>query len=129
MSQRQQLCVIVTHGDFKNDDETLIHLHVVKSHWRIHKEGDPDLFFEEPQPENPNPQQDVQIPLPSFLFDRDTMDMARIKSLQGTVNIDDDNEPAPKIYQMQHPTPILPAFSMYGTTVGSAFEDNKIMGF
>ena len=35
----------------------------------------------------------------------------------------------PKIYQMQHPMPILPAFSMYGSTVGSAFEDNKIMGF
>ena len=34
-----------------------------------------------------------------------------------------------KIYQMQHPTSILSAFSMYGSTVGSAFEDNKIMGF
>ena len=96
MSPRQQLCVIVTHRDLKNDDETLIHLHVVKSHWQIHKEGDPDLFFEEPQPENPNPQQDVQIPLPSVLFDRDTMDMARIESLQGMVDIDDNNEPAPE---------------------------------
>ena len=96
MSQRQQLCVIVTHGDFKNDDETLIHLYVVKSHWLIHKEGDPDLFFEEPQPENPNPQQDVHIPLPSVLFDRDTMNMARIESLQGMVDIDDNNEPAPE---------------------------------
>ena len=97
MSQRQQLCMIVTHGDFKNDDETLIHLHAVKSHWQIDKEGDPDLFFEEPQAENPNPQQDVQILLPSVLFDRDTIDMARIESLQGMVDIDDDNGPAPEI--------------------------------
>ena len=86
----------MTHRDFKNEDETLIHLHAVKSHWQIHKEGGPDLFFEEPQPENPNPQQDVQIPLPSVLFNRDTMDTARIKSLQGMVDIDDDNEPAPE---------------------------------
>ena len=96
MSQRQQLCMIVTHGDFKNDDETLIHLHAVKSHWQIHKERDPDLLFEEPQLDNPNPQQYVQIPLPSVLFDRDTMDMARIESLQGMVDIDNDNEPAPE---------------------------------
>ena len=129
MSQRQQLCLIVTHRDFKNDDETFLHLHALKSHWGIHKEGDPDLFFEEPQPENPNPQQDVQILLPSVLFDRDTTDTARIKSLQGTVDIDDDNEPAPENIPDATPNTNHPAFSMYGSTVRSAFEDNNIMGF
>ena len=126
-----QFGLIICHqltNSYLHQFSTIFGGNCIKSHWRIHKEGDPDLFFEEPQPENPNPQQDVQIPLPSVLFDRDTMDTARIESLQGMVDIDDDNEPAPE--NIPDATPNANPSCLLDVWIhsGICFQRQKIMG-
>ena len=41
---------VVHHEDFKIDDDTYIELYVVKRYWKVHKEGDPDYFFDAQAP-------------------------------------------------------------------------------
>ena len=47
VSRRQQMCYVVTHVDYRNDDGSLKELYTVKRHFRCDIEGDPTGFFEQ----------------------------------------------------------------------------------
>ena len=98
VTKRDQLCVVVWHNDFKVDDEH-IKLHAVKRYFRVTEEGDPDLFFDDPGMSVGGEKDAAPIPLPEAVDDaiNGTSEEANtIKALRGVVDIDDDNEPAPK---------------------------------
>ena len=91
VTKRDQLCVVVWHNDFKADDEH-IKLHAVKRYFRVTEEGDPGMSVGGEKDAAP-------IPLPEAVDDaiNGTSEEANtIKALRGVVDIDDDNEPAPK---------------------------------
>ena len=43
VNRKEQLCLVIHHEEFKTGDE-YDELHVVVMHWKVHTEGDPDLF-------------------------------------------------------------------------------------
>ena len=45
--QKEQVSLIMTHNDFKDDDGELLELYAVKKHFKVETEGDPDYFFDE----------------------------------------------------------------------------------
>ena len=45
--QKEQLSLIMTHNDFKDDDGKFFELYAVKKHFKVETEGDPDYFFDE----------------------------------------------------------------------------------
>ena len=44
VNHKDQLCLVVHHDDFKNNDD-FIELHAFVKHWKVEVEGDPDLCF------------------------------------------------------------------------------------
>ena len=100
INQKEKLSLIVKHNDFKNDDEEYQELHACKRHFQIQEEGDPEFFFDIPQQVTPTTE-DQSPDMP------DAIDAALegehvggvdglIAALQGVVDIDDDNNPAPE---------------------------------
>ena len=89
--------MVVTHDDFIDGEGNPQELHGVKKYWRVETEGDQDYFFDiAPTSE--------EMPLP-LLPDAIEMELDGgndggqnnlLVALTGVVNIDDDNEPAPK---------------------------------
>ena len=87
------------HNDFHDDKGNLHELHGVKHYFTVEDEGDPDLFFDDAalgqEPEG------QQVPLPPII-NADVNGVNHgganelIAALTGVVEIDDDNEPAPK---------------------------------
>ena len=84
---------------FKSDSNENLELHTMKKHFKDEKEGDPDLFYDavavngNEEPEAP--------PLPAVIDDEvmgrnhgGANELAA--ALNGVVDIDDDNEPAPE---------------------------------
>ena len=79
-------------------DDEHIELHAVKQYFQVTEEGDPDLFFDDPG--TVGGEDDASpIPLPEAVDDainRASEEVNTIEALQGVIDIDDDNEPAPK---------------------------------
>ena len=97
VTKRDQLCVVVRHNDFKADDEH-IELHAVKRYFRVTEEGDRDLFFDDLGTVG-GEEDAAPIPLPEAVDDAingASEEVNTIEALRGVVDIDDDNEPAPK---------------------------------
>ena len=46
IKRKEQLSLIVTHNDFKDDNGELLELYAVKRHFKVENEGDPDYFFD-----------------------------------------------------------------------------------
>ena len=46
IKRKEQLSLVVTHNDFKDDDSELLELYTVKRHFKVENEGDPDYFFD-----------------------------------------------------------------------------------
>jgi hypothetical protein len=93
---KEQLCVVVTHVDFKSDDESLVELYAVKSHWTVHKEGDPDLVFDGIVVPVHAQAADEEVLMPPEFNDPEILDEAIIQSVADVVEIDDDNQPLPE---------------------------------
>ena len=99
INRKEQLSLVVTHGDFKSDSNENLELQAVKKHFKVEKEGDPDLFYDavavngNEEPEAP--------PLPAVIDDEvmgrnhgGANELAA--TLNGVVDIDDNNEPTPE---------------------------------
>ena len=87
------------HNVFHDDEGNLHELHAVKCYFTVEEEQDPDLFFDAATlGQDPEGQ---QVPLPPVI-DADVNGVSHgganklIAALTGVVEIDDDNEPAPK---------------------------------
>ena len=92
--------MIVKHDNFKNDDEDYQEFHACKRHFQIQQEGDPEFFFSIPQPVNPTTEvhpPDMPEAIDAVLEGEDVGVVdGLIVALQGIVDIDDDNDPAPE---------------------------------
>ena len=97
VNHKDQLCLIVHHDDFKNDDD-FIELHAVVKHWKVEVEGDPDLCFTARV--NPQVEQEGEpTPLPQAvdeLLTNQATTEETVEALHGVVDINDDNNPAPE---------------------------------
>ena len=91
---KNQLCIVVTHPDFMKDG-SLIELHAVKAHWRVHQEGESDLFFDSVPPVTIN-EADEQFSLPTEITDREATEATILEALTDVVEIDDNNQPLPE---------------------------------
>ena len=47
IKQKEQLSLVVTHNDFRDDNGELLELCTVKKHFKVEMEGDPAYFFYE----------------------------------------------------------------------------------
>ena len=66
IKQKEQLSLVVTHNDFKDDDGELLELYAVKKHFKVEMERDPDYFFDEvAKDDNKQPKEEV---LPQVLM-------------------------------------------------------------
>ena len=85
------------HDDFKANEE-LIKLHVVKRYFCVAKEGDLDQFFDDPGTGHAGEEAPALVPLAVVddSINRQSKDSNTIEALHGVIDIDDDNEPAPK---------------------------------
>jgi Transposase IS4 len=90
VSGKQQLCVMITHEDFKNEDGSFFELYAVKKHFKVTLEGDPDKFFDLPNEGtgvNVSDEEEGVLAPPEG---------ATHEELRGNVEMDDDNEPLPE---------------------------------
>ena len=97
VTKRDRLCVVVWHDDFKADNEH-IELHAVKQYFRVMEVCDPELFFDDPGTVG-GEEDAAPIPLPEAVDDAingASEEVNTIEALQGVVDIDDNNEPAPE---------------------------------
>ena len=102
INRREQLLLVVMHDDFVNGEGNHQELHGVKKYWQVETEGDQDFFFDiAPTSE--------EMPLP-LLPDaieteldggNDGRQNNLLVALTGVVDIDDDNEPAPRTSPLQ----------------------------
>ena len=98
VSKRDQLCIVMQHDDFKANKE-FIELHVVKRYFHVTKEGDLDQLFDDPGSGHAGEEAPAQVPLPAVVDDSingQSEEANTIKALHEVIDIDDDNEPAPK---------------------------------
>ena len=101
ISRRNQLDVIFHHPDFGDDE-----LYYVKRWIVVTEEGPPEGFFVPLHNEDNNPQEVVEVQLPSQEFlamgerslagGLSSNDIEEARLLLGNINIDDDNNPAPE---------------------------------
>ena len=90
------------HADFVKADGDPILLHGVKKHFKIDMEGDPDLFFDAvATSEGTEVATASVVPLPQAIDEEvsgwnDGGANDLLNALNGVVDIDDDNEPAPE---------------------------------
>ena len=99
IKQKEQLSLIVTDNDFKDDDSELLKLSAVKRHFKVENEGDPDYFFDGVAKDD-NKQAEEEV-LPQVIDDEvmgvnDGGPQNLAAALNGVVDIDNDNEPAPE---------------------------------
>ena len=67
IKQKEQLSLIMTHNDFKDDDGEMLELYAVKKYFKVKMEGDPDNFFDEvAKDDNKEPEEEV---LPQVIND------------------------------------------------------------
>ena len=86
------------HDDFKANKE-FIELHVVKRYFHVTKEGDLDQLFDDPGSGHAGEEAPAQVPLAAVVDDSingQSEEANTIKALHEVIDIDDDNEPAPK---------------------------------
>ena len=116
---KEQLSLVVTHNDFKDDDGELLELYAVKKHLKVEMEGDPDYFFDEAtKDDTEQPEKEV---LPEVIDDevmgvKDHGPQNLAAALNGVVDIDDDNNPAPE----NIPTPGVNTNSVLSSEWGHA---------
>ena len=95
VNRKDQLCFVIHHDNFKNDDD-FIELHAVVNHWKVEVEGDPDLCFTARV--NPQVKQEGEpTPLPQAvdeLLTNQATTEETVEALRGVVDIDNDNNPA-----------------------------------
>ena len=89
----------MTHNDFKDDDGELLELYTVKRHFKVENEGDPEYFFDGVAKDD-NEQTEEEV-LPQLIDDevvgvKDGGPQNLAVTLNGVVDIDNDNEPAPE---------------------------------
>ena len=99
IKQKEQLSLIVTDNDFKDDDSELLKLSAVKRHFKVENEGDPDYFFDGVAKDD-NKQAEEEV-FPQVIDDEvmgvnDGGPQNLAAALNGVVDIDKDNEPAPE---------------------------------
>ena len=92
ISGRLQECVIVTHPDFLAEDG-LIELYAARRWVKVEREGPEEGFFDVQV--GPQVAEDPRPPLP-LAVNTQNLDQSVIAELSVTVDIDDDNEPAPE---------------------------------
>ena len=112
VNRKEQLCLVVHHEEFKTGDK-YDELHAVVKHWKVHTEGDPDLFFTKRREAEGKQQEHEQTPLPAAIDDllsNQVTTEQTIEALRGVVDIDDDNNPAPE----NVPTTATTSSSVFG---------------
>ena len=123
VNRKEQLCLVVHHEEFKTGDK-YDELHAVVKHWKVHTEGDPDLFFTERREPEGQQQEHEQTPLPAAIDDllsNQATTEQTIEALRGVVDIDDDNDPAPENVQQ----PLLHLSLAIGGMMVYVFASNK----
>ena len=91
VNRKEQLCLVIHHEEFKTGDD-YDELHAVVKHWKVHSEGDPDLFFTERQEPEGQQQEHEQTPLPAAIDDllsKQATTEQTIEALCGVVEIDE----------------------------------------
>ena len=102
INRKDQLSLIVRHANFVKADGDPILLHGVKKHFKIDMEGDPDLFFDAvTTSEETEVATASVVPLPQAIDEEvsgqnDGGANDLLNALNGVVDINDDNEPAPE---------------------------------
>ena len=104
VNRRNQLCVILHHNNYKNEDGSYIELHAAKRYCKVTQEGHTDYFFEVtiPLDVSENDQVVIEEPIPDHILrllqERGNYEDAEelVEEINNLVNIDDDNEPAPE---------------------------------
>ena len=89
----------MTYDDFNDDNRELLELYAVKRHFKVENEGDPDYFFNGVAKDD-NEQAEEEV-LPQVIDDEvmgviDGGPQNLAAALNGVVDIDDNNEPAPE---------------------------------
>ena len=102
INRRDQLSLIVQHADFVNNDGEPVLLHGVKKHFKTDMEGDPDLFFDAVATSEETEIATASVVPLSQAIDEEVSGWNDggandlLNALNGVVDIDDDNEPAPE---------------------------------
>ena len=106
VSRKDQLAVVFTHPEFKDDNNELLELHTIQRWLTVTEEGESDYFFDTNSNGNNNanteivertPEEQVEVPVIAQQNNRaETLDMNDpyvLEQLRGIASIDDDNEP------------------------------------
>ena len=109
----------MTHHDFKDDDGELLELYAVKNHFKVEMEEDPDYFFDEvTKDDTEQPEEEVlpQVIDAEVMGVNDGGPQNLAVALNGVVDIDDINDPAPE----NIPTPGVNTNSVLSSEWGHA---------
>jgi hypothetical protein len=96
VNRKEQLCVVFTCDAVV---QGTVELHAVRKYVDVLEEGDPDLFFEqvaEPTPPVPLEEEELPAVVLTALATGQILDADDIRGLNGAIEIDDDNAPAPE---------------------------------
>ena len=99
INRKEQLSLVVTHEDFKSDSDEILELHVVKKHFKVEQGGDPDLFFDTVVDNSNEEAEEPSLPvvIGDEVMGRNHGGANELAAaLNGVVDIDNDNEPAPE---------------------------------
>ena len=96
--QKEQLSLVMTHNNFKDDDGELLELDAVKKHSKVEIEGDPDYFFDEVTKDDTEQPEEEVLPqvIDEVMGVNDGGPQNLAAALNGVVDIDDNNDPAPE---------------------------------
>ena len=93
--------LVVCHEDFKNPNDSYIKLHGIKQYWKVSQEGHPDCFFDTIATTNDNANSQEEALMPEAVSEHMNGNLnttETIQALHDVVDVDNDNEPAPKNY-------------------------------
>ena len=98
--RKRQLCYVLTHPEFVDDDEQPAEIYIVRGNCSITKEGDPDLFFDRAEEERVEVTGVVitdEVLIPNEVRNFDHQDNIQLLVEQGIIEEQDDNHPIPDI--------------------------------
>lgn len=97
INRRMQLAVVVVHDEIVSVNGTKIELHAARRWYNVEEEGPRDLFFEDSNTGGEETEAtEVTLPLQVQQAMNGSLTAEKLSVLDGLVEIDDDNQPAPE---------------------------------
>lgn len=109
VNRRDQLVIVMKHDDFKTHDGALEEIYCVSRWCRVTEEGSSDYFFDKEEgggtvaTRNEIVTAEIQVELPAVVENIHNRGFLNVDllNLNGDVEVDDDNAPAPEMYQLR----------------------------